>query len=192
VRAGDLKAGWVDLGVVLVTNNHVLAAHPETDNTLSLEQAQVELQALTMEGASQASIPVNEVVWSSRPDELDATVVQVVEPTGEVDPCPITPFRPRLDGKQRVYVVGHPEGRELSYSIDDNVLLDYDDRFIHYRAPTEPGSSGSPVFNRDWEVIGLHHAGRSDMRRLHGQSGTYPANEGIWIEAIREAISTKT
>jgi V8-like Glu-specific endopeptidase len=94
-----------------------------------------------------------------------------------------------VDGKQRVYVIGHPEGRELSFSIDDNLLLDQDERVIHYRAPTEHGSSGSPVFNRDWEVIGLHHSGRSDMPRLHGEAGSYPANEGIWIQAIRRAIN---
>lgn len=192
LRAGDLKPEWLNLGVVLVTNNHVLSTHPHNDDTLAPEQAQVELQALAMEGADRENIDVQEVVWSSPHDELDATIARLVELPGDLDPCPITPFRPRLDGKQRVYVIGHPEGRELSYSIDDNILLDYDDRFIHYRAPTEPGSSGSPVFNRDWEVIGLHHAGRNDMRQLHGKSGTYPANEGIWIEAIRKAISTAT
>lgn len=192
LRAGDLEPEWLNLGVVLVTNSHVLSPHPESDDMLAPEQAQVELQALAMEGKNRARIEVKEVVWSSPPDELDATVARLVESPRDVDPCPITPYRPRLDGKQRVYVIGHPEGRELSYSIDDNILLDYDDRFIHYRAPTEPGSSGSPVFNRDWEVIGLHHAGRNDMRQLHGRSVTYPANEGIWIEAIRKAISTKT
>lgn len=193
VRAGDLEPDWINLGVVLVTNSHVLAPNPKSDETLSPEQTEVELQALAMEGASRSNVEVKDIVWSSPPNELDATVAHLVEPPGDlVDPCPITPFRPRLDGKQRVYVIGHPEGRELSYSIDDNILLDYDDHFIHYRAPTEPGSSGSPVFNRDWDVIGLHHAGRSDMRQLHGRSGTYPANEGIWIEAIRKAISANT
>ena len=61
---------------------------------------------------------------------------------------------------------------------------------MHYRAPTEHGSSGSPVFNRDWDVVAVHHAGRMDMRRLGDEGGTYPANEGIWIEAIRRAMAT--
>ncbi len=191
VKADDLDPMWAGLGVVLITNSHVLTSEPRSEETLAPEQARVELQALAIDGVASTEVGVDEIMWSSPPDELDTTVARLADPPHGVDPCPLTAFRPRLDGKQRVYVIGHPAGRELSYSIDDNVLLDYDDRFIHYRAPTEPGSSGSPVFNRDWEVIGLHHAGGSEMRQLHGRSGTYPANEGIWIEAIRSAITTK-
>ena len=36
-----------------------------------------------------------------------------------------------------------------------------------------------------WELIALHHRGLSQMPRLRGQAGTYPANEGIWIETIK-------
>ena len=48
----------------------------------------------------------------------------------------------------RAYIIGHPRGLSTpQFSLQDNVLLDHDDRFLHYRSPTEPGSSGSPVFN---------------------------------------------
>ena len=30
---------------------------------------------------------------------------------------------------------------------------------LHYSADTEPGSSGSPVFNDEWEMVALHHSG---------------------------------
>jgi hypothetical protein len=172
-------------GQVLVTNSHVLAPDPQTDDTLSPGEAVVTLQALAEEGAA-APLRVAEVLWTSPPRRLDVTVA-VLSGAVAVEPCPLTASRPRLDGRQRVYVIGHPEGRELSYAIDDNVLLDYDDRVLHYRAPTEHGSSGSPVFNRDWQVVAVHHAGRTDMPRLHGE-GTYPANEGIWIEAVRREM----
>jgi len=39
---------------------------------------------------------------------------------------------------------------------------------MHYRTPTDPGSSGSPVFNAKWEVVALHHAGSPATPRLHG------------------------
>jgi V8-like Glu-specific endopeptidase len=174
---------------LLVTNNHVVAITPDADETLTPDQAEISFEVLAAEGSAKPSFRAKDVMWSSPPRELDTTVLTLDAPVEGVEPCTVTAARPRRDGKQRVYVIGHPAGRELSYSINDNVLLDYDDRVLHYRAPTEHGSSGSPVFNRDWDVVAVHHAGRSDMPRLRGRQGTYPANEGIWIEAVRRALS---
>ncbi|MFA9272967.1 MAG: hypothetical protein ACEQSX_19915, partial [Baekduiaceae bacterium] len=61
---------------------------------------------------------------------------------------------------------------------------------LHYRTPTVGGSSGSPVFDGDsFTLLGVHHAGAADMRRLNGRPGIYAANEGIWIDSIRQAIN---
>jgi V8-like Glu-specific endopeptidase len=68
--------------------------------------------------------------------------------------------------------------------MQDNLLLDYQDPRIHYRTPTEGGSSGSPVFNQQWELVGLHHKGQKDMKKLNNKGGVYDANEGIWIQTI--------
>ena len=83
------------------------------------------------------------------------------------------------------------ERGDLSFSLHDNEMLDNDDRVVHYRTPTDPGSSGSPVFNNQWNLIGLHHAGSREMRKLGGKDGTYEANEGIWIVPIVKAIREK-
>jgi V8-like Glu-specific endopeptidase len=95
------------------------------------------------------------------------------------------------DKKARLYVIGYPGGRGLSFSIHDSVWLDADDTRLHYRTPTEGGSSGSPVFDdTNWTLVGLHHSGQADMRKLNGQSGIYAANEGISIAAIQKALKT--
>jgi V8-like Glu-specific endopeptidase len=79
----------------------------------------------------------------------------------------------------------------LQISLHDSVLLDIDndERLVHYRTPTDPGSSGSPVFNALWEVMALHHGGSASTPRLRGE-GTYEANEGISLSAIRRALGT--
>ena len=87
-------------------------------------------------------------MWSSPPRELDATLLRLEPPVAGVPTVPMAAQLPARDGKQKVYVIGHPGGRGLSFSLQDNLLLDYDERLIHYRAPTEGGSSGSPVFDR--------------------------------------------
>ena len=84
-------------------------------------------------------------------------------------------------------LIGYPRGGALQLS--NGKLLDHDDHRLHYTTASEPGSSGSPVFNREWKVIGVHHAGGIQMPRLRGQAGTYPANEGISILAIIKALA---
>jgi hypothetical protein len=176
---------------VLVTNAHVIGGEVLPAGALAPEEAVVTFQVATAGDSNEPrEYRVDRVIWTSAPDVLDTSVVQLEGPVPAGDVCPVTDRLPRLDGKQRVFVIGHPQGRSIAFSIADNVFLDHDDRVIHYRAPTEPGSSGSPVFNRNWEVIGLHHSGRTDMPRLHG-TGSYPANEGIWIGAIRAALASE-
>ena len=99
---------------------------------------------------------------------------------------------PEFTPNFRAYIIGHPKGLEQpQFSLQDNLLLDYDGSRLHYRSPTEPGSSGSPVFDDQWQLIGLHHAGDLAMRRLNGKAGTYPANEALRIDAICNALATR-
>ncbi|MFI1441902.1 trypsin-like peptidase domain-containing protein [Streptomyces fructofermentans] len=58
-----------------------------------------------------------------------------------------------------VNVIGHPDGRFKEVVVRDNALELRLDDFLHYRTDTAPGSSGSPVFNDQWEVVALHHCG---------------------------------
>jgi hypothetical protein len=55
---------------------------------------------------------------------------------------------------------------------------------VPYHTPTLGGSSGSLVFSRPWQVIAIQHAGGTKVRRLHSKPGTYPTNEGMWIDRV--------
>ncbi|KOU61512.1 hypothetical protein ADK57_27545 [Streptomyces sp. MMG1533] len=78
-----------------------------------------------------------------------------------------------------VNVVGHPDGRPKELAVRDNALLNQLPQFLHYRTDTEPGNSGSPVFNDQWEVVALHHAG---VPAPDGEG--WIANEGARVSAI--------
>jgi hypothetical protein len=169
--------------VVLVTNAHVVP------KAIAAGDAVLSFRGLDDPAGQGTRAP--KVLWSSPQEELDATILEPEGLPAGVVPCPLAPRLPSLatEPKERVYVIGHPHGRaDVLLSILDNNLLDYDDTKVHYRAPTEPGSSGSPVFDRRWAVIALHHSGSQDMPMLHG-NGVYQANEGIRIDRIRDALA---
>ncbi len=157
------------------------------------------------------------VAWSSPPTQHDITLLQ---PKGDLPPCasPLKaedideylPRRPDMDSDgcdYHVVVLGFPEGGEAKFSFDDELLLDHsagdpggpprpvetlDGRPVrlHYRTPTQPGSSGSPVFDSaSWKLIGIHHRGSPRMPRLPTRRGSYEANQGNWMPAIQAAIN---
>jgi endonuclease G len=85
-------------------------------------------------------------------------------------------------------IVQHPRGRPKEVVLRENRLVARDEtvQVLHYLADTEPGSSGSPVFNNDWEVIALHHWGGPyhEVKTPDGRPLNREINEGVRISAI--------
>ena len=84
-----------------------------------------------------------------------------------------------------VTIVQHPRGEKKQIALRENRIVDVPERFLHYSADTEPGSSGSPVFNDQWEVVALHHA--SVRAPQHTEFGGV-LNEGVRISRILEYV----
>ena len=192
VAASALGLG-LESELVFLTNSHVISDTVKDAIPPANAWVTFELESAA-KGKPVSHKVVPQVLFTSPPgdpgitseDRLDVTVVKLESwPEGGLalrtnDSLP-TPSR-----KTKVFVVGHPSGDSLQLSLHDSELLDVcdHDRLLHYRTPTEPGSSGSPVFNMNWEVVALHHAGSSAMPRLRGK-GQYEANEWISIRSIR-------
>lgn len=175
---------------LLVTNAHVISNDP-TEQAGEPAALPPDEAVIVFEVGPDAGreLEVGRIVFTSPRRKLDCTIVTLLGGVSFDKPFDIARRLPLLDRNQRVYVVGHPRGGRLSFSIDDNLLLDHEVPRIHYRAPTEGGSSGSPVFNQAWQLIALHHAGGNEMRKLHDRPGTYPANEGVTISSILRAAA---
>jgi hypothetical protein len=195
VRGADLGLPTGD-ELLVVTNAHVINDRGQSPG-IRPDEAEVVFEAVDGGGVH----PVAEMVWTSPIEQHDATIVRLAKPVSAIAPMPIARALPVLEDSPRVYVIGHPGGRELAFSFQDNALIDHEGPplgtpptpgvcRVHYRAPTEGGSSGSPVFNAGlWQVIALHHrGGKIGVRCLNGKSGTYGANEGISILSIADAI----
>lgn len=60
---------------------------------------------------------------------------------------------------ESVSIIQHPNGEPKQVALRENNVVDALPDFLHYETDTAPGSSGSPVFNDQWEVVALHHSG---------------------------------
>lgn len=101
-------------------------------------------------------------------------------------------------------IIQHPRGESKQVVLRSNELVDLFDQYAHYVADTEPGSSGAPVYNDQWELVALHHSGvpRTDSAgRYLAKDGSvwtagmdpdkldWVANEGIRISSLVDHIS---
>ena len=207
VRSEDF--GFEPGEVLVLTNFHVIntagagiASRPE-DAEIVFECEDPLLQA---------PIGIKEIIAES-PERggLDYALLRLDRAADGIRGVPLGSNLPNASAKERVYVIGHPIGQELQFSLQDNWVLDHEgpprgapprpERIrVHYFAPTAKGSSGSPVFDRTWTCIALHHAGAthdpppedSGMRKLNGKDGYYSANEGIYIQSIRDDVLKAT
>jgi V8-like Glu-specific endopeptidase len=92
---------------------------------------------------------------------------------------------------ERVNIIQHPEGDPMKAVMTQNyVVRDMSNSRVQYVADTMEGSSGSPVFNRKWEVVALHHSGTPYPPEAVGETlkkawkGRFRVNEGIPMRAI--------
>lgn len=105
---------------------------------------------------------------------------------------------------EHVNIVQHPRGQFKQFVSRDNKVVDLFDDYLHYTTDTEPGSSGSPVYNDQWEIVALHHSGVP--RRVDGRyvdragkvwDGLNPddldwvANEGIRVSRIVHSLEAQ-
>jgi Trypsin-like peptidase domain len=103
-------------GVLLLTNNHVVSQMPNPRAIFPWD-SQVNFQALGTVFQVE-----DEVVWSSPYMELDATLLAL---KGEPQAKPLelsTRAMQMVQPPPRMYIIGHPRGRDLELSLQDNHL----------------------------------------------------------------------
>lgn len=86
---------------------------------------------------------------------------------------------------EAVTIVQHPGGETKQVALRENRVVDVLEQFLHYETDTQPGSSGSPVFNDQWEIVALHHA--SVRVPQHAELGGF-ANEGLRVSRLLKFV----
>ncbi len=115
-------------------------------------------------------------------DRYDYAVVRATPavPAPRVRP----PIRLRPDvtylPEMRVNIIQHPWGMSKRLAIQENRLVSIQpEGRLRYLTDTMVGSSGSPLFDNEWRLIGLHRA--TDPKPV---GGVYRYNEGVRIDII--------
>lgn len=115
-------------------------------------------------------------------DELDYALLRL-EPIPGPSRGFVVMAGPPVQVDQALIIVQHPRGDPVSLAIDTSAVQCYkhDGRRLRYRTNTEAGSSGSPCFTMDFDLVALHHL---------GDPGRPPPtfNQGIPIGLVRANI----
>lgn len=180
--------GFLIPGDLLVTNNHVIASADKARGAKAVFDYEETAPRSTQAGTE---IPLDpDRFFKTSPRDVDDWTVVAVPP-GTTERFGAIPMEPRtIKPEDFVNILQHPGGGPKKVSLTPRVVVRVADGKLLYLTDTEPGSSGSPVFDQEWNLVALHHGWSQDP--VYGASGAplFP-NEGILIERILDGLARR-
>jgi len=166
-----------------MTNFHVINAKEDIKNTRIIFDYEEDINGNTK---ASKSFKINELgPWYLSPvGEYDVAIFKLLE-TAEIEQYGFIPLK-KNDVKKNEFVniIQHPGGQLKQIALYHNIVTNTDSRIVQYLTDTMKGSSGSPVFNSNWEVVALHHSGGKSKVEEPQLKETKYRNEGIQINSI--------
>lgn len=105
-------------------------------------------------------------------DELDYALLRLANDVGDEAPrgggdaeergwINLSTEAIEFDHQRVVGILQHPSTLPLKLALgfEQQLKVNGAGNRIRHTVPTEPGSSGSPLFNGDWQLVALHHSG---------------------------------
>jgi endonuclease G len=216
IRVGDAggrvvawATGFLIAPQVLITNNHVLPSQAVAASS----SAQFDYELDVFGGET----PL--VEFDLRPDDLfyttedlDFAICAVAPAASDGAVLSTYGFLPLIGAVGKVMdgewlsITQHPNGERKQVCVRENHLLTRTDDVLWYSTDTLGGSSGSPVFNNDWQVVALHHSGVPeekngvpqtvdgrdyDPNRDPETAVKWIANEGVRVSRIVDRLKSE-
>jgi V8-like Glu-specific endopeptidase len=173
----DLGTGFMVAPDLLMTNNHVIKSHEVAEKSNFSFNYQLDIDG--KECPTQIIGALADSAFYTN-EELDFTVVTLKDVPDFGKPLIFKSKLMRRD--DRVAIIQHPGGHLKKISIQNNFVAYADNQVLQYTTSTEPGSSGSPVFDGDFKIVGIHHSG--GMLLEPGSKQRYLRNAGTSAIAL--------
>lgn len=187
---------------LLLTNHHVLGNPNEASQCEAEFGYEHDLDGVLQQPAS-FNLRPHEIFYTD--SGLDITFVTVTPWSNDGVPLerygylPLIPVSGKVVDGEWVTIIQHPDSKPKQIAIRASQIVALKPelvrgvdltRFIHYSTDTEPGSSGAPVFNDQWQVLALHHKavpapekpGKTPRKQV------FIANEGVRVSAIYQHL----
>lgn len=199
-----IATGFLIARGLLLTNHHVLPSAGEASGLFANFLYDYNDRGV----ATGRYYPLAPDAFFHADELLDFALVAVEEgESATLDDLGVVPLieaTPKILVGQPVNIIQHPDGQGKTYAIRENRLVDVlDSGFLHYETDTLGGSSGSPAFSQNWELVALHHSGvpRVENDRILDRAGKewdpekqndddidWIANEGVRVSTMVAAL----
>lgn len=190
--------GFLISNRLLITNNHVLPSPTLAREMVATFEFELDRNAIP-KPVTRFEFDPTLCFVTDPDDDLDYTVIGIGRKLSGPRSLTEIGFSPLLDNADKhslgefVNVIQHPRGRMKQVILRENQLASRGNRVLHYLADTQDGSSGSPVFNDQWQVVALHHfSGPSlETETPAGDPISLSVNEGVRISSIVAELREK-
>jgi endonuclease G, mitochondrial len=189
-RPGESGTGVLIAPDLVLTNYHVLSRKEGVDLNAIAQSARFEFGYISRRfGEATRTQVVNAigskpVVQSSPIHALDYALIRLdLDPHFPIHPIPYAAAS-TLQPRSPLHILQHPEGEKLKVSLSNNGVVKTNESrgLVLYVNQTKKGSSGSPCFDPDWQLVALHH---KEMDTTFGS-----VREGILFSAIYPQIAS--
>jgi V8-like Glu-specific endopeptidase len=180
---GSTGSGFLIQSDLLITNHHVIASESNAQGAVVEFNYQKTMQGTDAPVAAYQLAPENGFATSSGEEQGgdDWTAVRVQgNLNGHWGALTLAPVTPQV--QDEVIIIQHPGGGQKQIALSHNVITFVDEQRLQYLTDTLEGSSGSPVFNMEWQVVALHHKG-GWLREPNTKQAFY-RNQGVHINVV--------
>jgi endonuclease G len=183
---------------VLITNQHVIRDTAAAHGAIVIFDYELDELGQRRNETRYRLDPDRLELYSPEEGGLDYALVAVGErieggaALAELGYCALNNSKDRHFIGMNVNIIQHPGGERKQIACRNNLLTHRTETTLLYETDTNVGSSGSPVFNDDWEVVALHHYGEpfTELFDMVGRALPLNVNEGIRISRIYDDLAT--